>query len=75
MRFLFALLSALISFPALAQYEAPKHTAVKLDDVVGCLKWEGPPKSLAEMDAAVLREAKRRACERAISLRTNPNDC
>jgi hypothetical protein len=30
-----------------------------LDDVVGCLKYKGKPKSLEEMDAAVLAEAKR----------------
>lgn len=32
-----------------------------LDEVIGCLKWEGPPKSIADMDAAVMREAKKRS--------------
>lgn len=31
-----------------------------IDDVIGCLKWHGPPKTIEEMDAAVLAEAKRR---------------
>ena len=30
------------------------------DDVYGLLRHEGPPKSLAEMDAGILDEAKRR---------------
>ena len=30
------------------------------DDVFGCLAYDGPPKTLAEMDAGVLAEAKRR---------------
>jgi AbrB family looped-hinge helix DNA binding protein len=39
----------------------PAFAATTLDDVVGCLVWDGPPKSLADMDAAVAREARRRA--------------
>ncbi|MDX2156033.1 MAG: AbrB/MazE/SpoVT family DNA-binding domain-containing protein [Hyphomicrobiaceae bacterium] len=39
----------------------PQVTPTTLDDVVGCLNWAGPPKSLSDMEAAVLREAKRRA--------------
>ena len=31
-----------------------------LDEVVGCLKWNGKPKTLAQMDAAIPREVKRR---------------
>jgi AbrB family looped-hinge helix DNA binding protein len=32
----------------------------RLDDVVGSLKYDGPPKTIEEMDAGVLAEAKRR---------------
>ena len=38
-------------------------TATTLDDVVGCLKWDGAPVSLADMDEAVMREAKKRASQ------------
>lgn len=31
-----------------------------LDEVVGCLRYTGKPKSIEEMDAAVAREARRR---------------
>ena len=30
------------------------------DEVFGCLAYDGPPKTVAEMDAGVLAEAKRR---------------
>ena len=30
------------------------------DDVFGCLAFDGPPKSLAEMEAGVMTEARRR---------------
>ncbi len=30
-----------------------------IDDVVGCLKWHGPPKTLEEMDEGIVREARR----------------
>lgn len=36
-----------------------KTTAI--EDVIGCAGYKGPKKSLAEMDAAVLEEAKRQA--------------
>ena len=32
----------------------------RLDDVAGSLRYDGPPKTIAEMDAGVLAEAKRR---------------
>lgn len=32
----------------------------ELDDVIGCLQWHGPPKTIEEMDAAVMAEVKRR---------------
>ena len=32
-----------------------------LEEVVGCLQFTGPPRTLADMDEAVRREAKRRA--------------
>jgi bifunctional DNA-binding transcriptional regulator/antitoxin component of YhaV-PrlF toxin-antitoxin module len=34
--------------------------SASLDDVVGCLRYEGKAKSIEEMDAAVAREARRR---------------
>ena len=34
----------------------PLFPPTTLDDVYGCLKWEGPPISLEEMDAAVTAE-------------------
>ncbi|WP_428099590.1 AbrB/MazE/SpoVT family DNA-binding domain-containing protein [Candidatus Rariloculus sp.] len=38
----------------------PVFAATRADDVFGCLACEGLPKSLAEMDAGVLVEARRR---------------
>ena len=32
----------------------------RLDDVAGSLRYDGPPKTIEEMDAGVLAEAKRR---------------
>ena len=32
----------------------------KLDDVAGCLPWNGPPKSLADMERAIVNEAGKR---------------
>ena len=32
-----------------------------LEQVAGCLKWDGPPISIEEMDAAIVAESKRRA--------------
>jgi AbrB family looped-hinge helix DNA binding protein len=32
-----------------------------IDQVAGCLKWDGPPISIEEMDAAITAEGKRRA--------------
>ena len=34
----------------------PLFPPTTLDDVYGCLKWEGPPISLEEMDAAITAE-------------------
>ena len=34
--------------------------ATRPEDVFGCLACDGPPKSLAEMEAGILTEAKRR---------------
>jgi AbrB family looped-hinge helix DNA binding protein len=39
----------------------PAFAITTLDDVVGCLGWDGSAKSLADMDAAVAQEARRRA--------------
>ena len=39
---------------------AQEFSETQPDDVFGCLTSEGPPKSLAEMEAAVLAEARRR---------------
>ncbi|MES1199828.1 MAG: AbrB/MazE/SpoVT family DNA-binding domain-containing protein [Pseudomonadota bacterium] len=33
----------------------------KIEDVFGCLKYDGPPISIEEMDAAITAEARRRA--------------
>lgn len=33
----------------------------KLEDVAGCLAYQGPAKTLEEMEAAILEEAKRHA--------------
>ena len=38
----------------------PIFPETRPEDVYGCLAWKGPPKSLEEMDVAVLEEAKRR---------------
>ncbi len=38
----------------------PTFPETRPEDVYGCLAWKGPPKTLAEMDEAVLEEAKRR---------------
>lgn len=32
----------------------------RLDDVAGCLRVSGPPRSIAEMDAAIVAELRRR---------------
>ncbi len=32
----------------------------RLEDVAGCLKWSGKPKTIPEMNRAVAREARRR---------------
>lgn len=37
----------------------PMFRETRPEDVYGSLAWQGPPKSLAEMDEAVLEEAKR----------------
>ena len=39
---------------------APAFAATRPEDVFGCLAASGPPRSLEEMDAGVLAEAKRR---------------
>lgn len=38
---------------------APAFPPTRLEDAFGMLKWKGRPKSLEEMDAGVLAEAKR----------------
>ena len=38
----------------------PAFAATRPEDVFGCLSGDGPARSLAEMDAGVLAEAKRR---------------
>ena len=38
----------------------PMFPVTRPEDVYGCLAWKGPPKSLEEMDEAVLQEAERR---------------
>lgn len=40
--------------------EAPVLTPTKPEDVFGMLKYKGKPKTLKEMDAGVLAEARRR---------------
>lgn len=32
----------------------------RLEDVVGCLRWTGKPKTIAQMDRAIPREVKKR---------------
>ena len=39
---------------------APLFAPTRLEDVVGALKYTGPAKSIEELDAAVLAEARRR---------------
>ncbi len=39
---------------------APVFARTRPEQVTGCLAWQGAPKSLAEMDAGVLAEARRR---------------
>ena len=39
----------------------PLFPPTTVDQVFGSLKYDGPPISLEEMDAAIVREAKRRA--------------
>ncbi len=39
---------------------AKPFPSTHIDSVIGCLKWNGPPKTIEEMDAAVLAAAKRR---------------
>ncbi len=38
---------------------APVLEETSIDEVFGILNWKGPPKTLEEMDAGVLAEAKR----------------
>ena len=40
---------------------SPIFPDTTLDEVVGSMRYDGPPLSLEDMDAAVMREAKRRA--------------
>ena len=40
---------------------APLFAPTRIEDVAGMLAYDGPPKSLADMDAAITAEAKRRA--------------
>lgn len=39
----------------------PLFKPTKLEDVIGCANYTGPPLSIADMDAAIVREGKRRA--------------
>ena len=39
---------------------APVFARTRPEQVTGCLAWQGAPKSLADMDAGVLAEARRR---------------
>ncbi|HLY55836.1 MAG TPA: AbrB/MazE/SpoVT family DNA-binding domain-containing protein [Stellaceae bacterium] len=39
---------------------APLFAPTRPEDVAGCLKYDGPPKTIEEMDEAILEEAKRR---------------
>ena len=38
----------------------PAFAETRPQDVFGCLAWDGPPKSLSDMQAGVLAEARRR---------------
>ena len=40
---------------------APLFKPTTVDEVAGMLKYDGPPKTLEDMDAAVMAEARRRA--------------
>lgn len=40
---------------------SPLFPPTTVDEVFGSLKYDGPPISLEDMDAAIVREAKRRA--------------
>lgn len=40
---------------------APLFPETTIDEVFGSMRYDGPPLSLDDMDAAVMREAKRRA--------------
>lgn len=37
----------------------PAIETTKMDDIFGSLKWDGPPASIEDMNASVLREARR----------------
>jgi AbrB family looped-hinge helix DNA binding protein len=39
--------------------KAPAFSPTRFEDVFGCLAWEGPARTIDEMDAAVLEEARR----------------
>jgi hypothetical protein len=45
--------------------QEPVFASTRGQDVFGALAYEGAPKTLAEMDAAVLREALRRHARRS----------
>ena len=38
---------------------APAFAETRPEEVFGCLAWDGPPKSLSDMQAGVLAEARR----------------
>ena len=38
----------------------PAFVETRPEDVFGCLPWDGPPKSLADMQAGIVAEARRR---------------
>jgi AbrB family looped-hinge helix DNA binding protein len=40
---------------------APLFPQTRIEDVFGCLRYEGPPRTLEEMDAAITAEARARA--------------
>ena len=40
---------------------APLFAPTRIEDVFGCLKYDGPAKTLEEMDAAITAEARLRA--------------
>jgi AbrB family looped-hinge helix DNA binding protein len=39
---------------------APSFAPTRPEDVFGCLRYDGPPKTLEEMEAGIAAEAKRR---------------